>query len=164
MAANHTWVYDPRKITVIIGGEEVYGWAEGSMVSVDLADDITSTTRGIDGRDKTVNINPMTDGTCTITLQATSPFNKTLYLWAQAYKLGASATIAPIAPFSLRDPSGIAIETTCWLQQAPSNAMGQEVGELQWTLHLDDALPKTNESWAAATSVGSILGINIPSL
>lgn len=164
MASNHTWVYDPRKITVTIGGEEVYGWAEGSMVSIDKADQTTSTTRGIDGRDMTVNINPMRDGTVTIALQHTSPFNKVLYTWAEAYANGFSASVLPIAPFSLNDPSGITIETTCWLEQVPSYAMGQETGELSWTLHLADALPKTNESWASAKNLGNILGINLPSL
>ncbi len=164
MASNHTWVYDPRKTVTVIGGEEVYGWAEGSMISFDKADQVTTTTRGIDGRDKTVNINPMIDGTCTITLQHTSPFNKVLFNWAEAYSRGFSGTILPIAPFSFKDPAGLSIETTCWLEQVPSVAIGQETGELQWVLHLNDVLPKTNDSWAAATNLGNILGINLPSL
>lgn len=163
MASNHTWVYDPRKTTTTIGGEEVYGWAEGSMIEFSKADQTTSTTRGLDGRDMTVNINPMRDGTATITLQHTSPFNKVLYTWAESYQNGFSSTILPIAPFSFRDPSGLSIETTCWLEQVPSVSIAQETGELQWVLHLADVLPKTNESWAAAKNLGNILGINIPS-
>lgn len=163
MASNHLWTYDPRKVTVLIGGEEVYGWAEGSMVSCDKADQTTTTTRGIDGRDLTVNINPMRDGTCNITLQHTSPFNKVLYTWAESYQNGFSSQILPIAPFSLRDPSGAVIETMCWLEQVPSYSLGQETGELSWTLHLADALPKTNDSWASATNIGTILGVQLPS-
>lgn len=151
--------YDPRKVTTTLGGETVYGYSEGSLISISKADQVTTTTRGVDGKDLTININPMSDGTATLTLQHTSPFNKYLYTWAEAYKLG--RTELYFVPFEMNDPSGAYIATYAWLESVPDYALGQETGELSWVIHLQDATPKPNQSYARASGLASLIGANL---
>ena len=154
--------YDPRKVNQTLGGQTIYGFSEGSLATITKADQVTTTTRGVDGRDMTININPMADGTLQISLQHTSPFNKVLYTWAEAYKLG--RTELYFVPYELEDPSGAYISTFAWLESVPDYALGQETGELTWTLHLQDALPKANQSYARAQNIAGLVGANIPTL
>lgn len=158
MSFNVPLVYDPRKVTSTIFGETISGFVEGSLISIDKADNITTTTRGVDGRDLTLNINPMTDGTATFSLQHTSPFNKLMYKWAQVYQTGVpNGEYAFFVPFEMKDPSGAYISTVAWLETVPSLALAQETSELTWVIHLQDAMPRTNESWARVAGVAGLI-------
>jgi hypothetical protein len=160
--ANHVWTFDPRKVNVTLGGQEVFGWSEGSMFTISKADQVTTTTRGVDGRDMTININPMADGTFSMSLQHTSPFNKVMYKWAEAYKLGLAASY--IMPFQMRDPSGAYVNTLCWLETVPDYSVAQETGELTWVIHLQDSTPKPSESYSQASglaAVADLVGIKL---
>lgn len=163
MSANYTLVFDPKKVTVTIGGQTVYGYSEGSLIQVDKADNVTTTTEGVDGNDTTINVSPKRGGTATLTLQHTSPFNKYLYAWAEAYARDpSSATV--IMPFQMDDPSSVQINTICWLEQVPSLGIGAETSELQWVFRLKDATPKSNTAYSFATGLGDLVGIQLPTL
>ena len=158
--SNYTLTYDPKKVTITIGTQTVFGFSEGSLVQIDKADNVTSTTRGVDGRDLTINFNPMRDGTATISLQHTSPFNKVLYAWWESSQLGLDV----ILPFQVSDDASIQLNTVCWLEQIPSLSLGQETGELQWVVHLRDAVPKSNAAYSMAVGLGDVIGVKLPSL
>lgn len=159
--SNYTLVYDPKKVSVTIGGQTVFGYAEGSLISIDKADNVTSTVEGCDGNDTTISVSPKRGGTATLTLQHTSPFNKFLYAWAEAYARDpSSATV--LMPFQIDDPASVQINTICWLEQVPSFGLAAETSELSWVFRLKDATPKSNTAYSFATAIGDLSGIQLP--
>lgn len=63
--------YDPEKVSVIIGGLVITGFADSSVVTVARNEDIVSTTVGSQG-DVAYSENANQSGTITLSLQSTS--------------------------------------------------------------------------------------------
>lgn len=155
MAGPELNVYDPKQVTLTIGGQTVTGFAEGSKLTITKTDGITSTTRGMDG-DLSIDIINMADGTCTFTLLHNTSFNKTMRDWAYSYR--SNSTRIPYVPFEMNDPSGGKLATQCWLETQPDYDVAQATGEQAWTVHLQDAVLKSNTGLSRLDAAAKVFG------
>lgn len=161
MSLNLPLVYDPKRVTQTLGGVTVTGFVEGSKVSVSKADGITSTTRGIDGDDISININNQKDGTVSFTLMHNHPFNRSMMAWHNAY---IQKTGPYYLPYELNDPSGVSLTTIAWLETQPDYEAAQETGELTWVMHVRDANLQPSQNIARLSAASIFSGVNLGSL
>jgi hypothetical protein len=150
-------VYDPKQVTLTIGGQTVTGFAEGSKVTITKTDGLTSTTRGMDG-DISIDIINMVDGTATFTLLHNTSFNDTMRDWAYSYR--SKTTRIPYVPFEMNDPSGGKISTVAWLETQPDYDVGQATGEQAWTVHLQDAVVKNTRGLSRLDAASKLSGFS----
>jgi hypothetical protein len=124
--------YDPRKVTVSIGGINAEGFADGTFISVSRNNQTWTTVSGASGEVSRSKSNDFT-GTIELTLLQTSKTNDFL----------TSKLIADEGPdnagkfaFALIDANGTTLvgSTECWVQQPPTIEYGKELGDRVWTL------------------------------
>jgi hypothetical protein len=112
------------------------GRADGDFVTTEFNSELYTSKVGADGeltRSKTNDFSAK----ITIKLMSTSQGHKILlglYNAARAEPNGGD-----LAPFQLRDRNGGLVEhaETAWIEKAPANAFGKEVGEREWILATD---------------------------
>ena len=63
--------YDPKKVSLVVNGRMITGFATDSMITVARSEDIVTTAVGVQG-DVTYNENANESGTMTVTLSGTS--------------------------------------------------------------------------------------------
>lgn len=154
-------VYDVGRVTQTLGGATITGFAEGSKVTITKADAVTSTSRGIDGTDITINLVNMKDGTVSFNLMRNSEFNKSMMAWHNAY----IQKVGPYyLPYQLEDPSGYSLNTVAWLETQPDYEAAQETGEVTWVLHVQDANMQPSQSAATAAFTSIFTGVTLGSI
>lgn len=155
MASKFLATYDPDKVAIILNGEEVYGFADGEMVTVERNEDIFNNLVGSKGEVSRA-FNRNTTGTITIRLQHTSPFVKRIMEYAIADSTGA---IPPIMNFIIKDPSSNdqIIATQCWLNVDASHAWGNEVGTREYQFFAVNVVSAPNINLAAGLAFAAAL-------
>lgn len=126
MASDFLATYDPNEVQIILNGEEVYGFPDGDMVTVERSEDLFNNMVGTKGEvSRALNRNK--SGIITIRLQHTSPFVKRIMEYAIADSFGG---IPPIMNFIIKDPSSNdqVIATQCWLNTDATHSWSNEVG------------------------------------
>lgn len=147
-------VYDPKKCSLVIGGFDITGYPEGSRLTITKVDGVTTTTRGMDG-DMVVNIVNMEDGILSFNLLKSSSDNQKMMWWKKVMKEDAQAYT--FMPVSFNDPTGFAIKTLGWLETQADYEAGAEIGEMTWTVHLQDASLNPDNTTATLASVDQLL-------
>ena len=124
--------YDPKKVTVSLGGINAEGFADGTFVSISRNNQTWSTVSGASGEVSRSKSNDFS-GTIELTLMQTSKTND----WLAAKLLADEGPDnAGKFAFGLIDANGTTIigATECWVQQPPTVEYGKELGDRVWTL------------------------------
>lgn len=118
--------YDPKAVICQINGEDVYGFADGDMITVEKNTELFNVQVGSQGevvrgviRDSTYRI--------TIRLLHTSP---QIRKFENMKAVDSVFQIPPALAFVLRDPSSYekVFAAQCWLQAEPSRSWGDAPG------------------------------------
>ena len=127
--------YNPKKVTVIVGGAIMGGFSDGGLVTVARNEQAMTLQMGTDGeaaRSKTNN----KAGLITISLLQTSPSNAILQGFASADELSDSGVFSVL----IKDNSGSSLYAaeTAWVQKVPDSEFAREAGARDWILETDN--------------------------
>jgi hypothetical protein len=127
--------YDPKQVSVIVGGVIGSGFTDGTFVVAERNEDAWNLKVGVDGigtRAKSGN----KSGKVTITLHQSSSFNDTLSGFAQADELSNTGAV----PLLIRDASGRTLCTalTAWVKKYANAEFAKEVSNRVWVLETDE--------------------------
>lgn len=117
-----TPVYNPKNVTINLFGYALEGLAPDTFIEFALNSDTTDEEVGGDGS-VSISMSPDETGTCTISLQQSSPSN---ILLSGILALQAEQGTIVSGAFTVKDPSGtvIAKMTGAHIKTAPSVAIG----------------------------------------
>lgn len=123
--------YDPKAVTVVVGGKLIDGFGADTFVTVTRDDDDWQKMIGVDGtgaRAKTNN----TAGSISITLLHTSPANSLLMALVTADQQSATGAV----PVLIRDTNGstLCFAASAWVKKMPDVSFQKNVNERTWTL------------------------------
>lgn len=126
--------YDPKKVIATFGGSEIIGFAEGTFITVERAEDSFSVQTGSDGETLRVR-NRNRAGTITLTLMQSSPSNDIL---SAAWILDENAGKG-VAPFGLAEKGGTTsvVAPNTWVQKPATVEYGKEASSREWVLSSD---------------------------
>lgn len=113
------------------------GRVDGDFVTTEFNSELYTSKVGADGEVTRSKTNDFS-GKITIKLMSTSEGHQIL---TRLFNIArASLNGDDMAPFQLRDRNGGLVEhaETAWIEKAPSNAVGKEVGEREWVLATDN--------------------------
>ena len=126
--------YDPKQVSVVVGGATLSGYADDTFVEVARDEDMWALNIGADGEGARSKSNNRS-GTVTITLQQTSEGNRILSDLAVADEL----TNSGVFPCLVKDSSGASIHVAeqAWVQKMPDSAYARESGTREWVIRTD---------------------------
>ncbi len=131
MAEVHT--YDPNKVTVIVGGFPMTGYADGTFVEIEPMGDNATSQSGADGE---VARAMGTDQrhSVKITLQQTSASNDILSSLRNLDRVSGGGAMFPVA---ITDLSGRTLfgASQGWIAKMPNMGFGKELTNREWMLH-----------------------------
>lgn len=127
--------YNPKKVSVIVGGKIISGFTDGNFIKAARNSDMWSLKTGVDGiatRSKTND----KSGKITITLHQSSPSND--YLSTLALSDEASDTGA--VPILIRDSNGTSLVSclTGWVKKLADGDYEKEVANRVWVIETDE--------------------------
>lgn len=127
-------VHDPQKIKVTFAGRSLdHGRDEGDFISTEYTQEQTKTHVGADGS-VTVSQTADQSGKATINCMSTSDTHRLLTaLYERQRAVGVEFGV-----FQILDLNNNIVERSAqaWIQAAPANAYGAEVGKRAWVLGL----------------------------
>lgn len=123
--------YDPKGVSLIIGGHIVQGYADGSFVKVARNNDAYTTKVGADGEPSRTKNNDKS-GTVEITILQSSASNDVLSGYALADELNNGGQV----PVLVKDNNGtsIYVSESGWVKKIPDADLGKEMGERTWVI------------------------------
>jgi hypothetical protein len=129
--------YDPKNISIILGGKIITGFADGTWIEVDRNEDAWTLKVGVDGEGARAKNNNKS-GKVTITLMQTSSSNDVLSAYALADELGNAGAV----PFFMKDSNGSSLFTalTMWVKKMAKADNAKEVKERVWVLETDELI------------------------
>jgi hypothetical protein len=127
--------YDPKAISMIVGGKIMSGFADGTFIEVERNEQAFTLKVGVDGEGTRAKSNNKS-GKITITLMQSSSSNDALTAFAAADELSNSGAV----PSYLKDNLGTTIVAaqTSWVQKYPKIGFAKDVETRQWVLETDD--------------------------
>lgn len=127
--------YDPKAVTVSVGGIPIGGFADGTFLNIEMDEDAFTKEVGADGETSRAKSNN-NGATVTLTLAQTSPSNDVLTGFAEADRL-ANAGVVPIL---VRDGSGTStlFSATGWVRKKAPAPFSKEIEEREWVLDVAD--------------------------
>jgi hypothetical protein len=130
--------FDPKSVSVIVGGHAVQGFAEGTFVLVAPNADEFSDVAGSQGEVSRARISDRR-ADVTITLQQTSPSNDVLSGFAELDRLSPNG--AGVVSFLLRDGQGTTLVRAVegWVKRRPDVEMSNEIKNREWVIRLAEA-------------------------
>ena len=128
--------YDPRQVAVFVDGQEIVGFAEGTMISVERSNPRWSADVGAKGEATAVRSADDT-ATATITLKHNSVSNQLLHqLWAEQDEPGRQIS------FSVTDRNfdgNVSVSgSDCKIMNLPTFTRGAEVESVEWEILIFD--------------------------
>lgn len=125
--------YDPSQVQVIIGGNIMSGYADGTFISVERDENSFTKHVGTDGdvsRSKTSN----KSGTMTLTLAQTSLSNDIL----SALHLADELSNNGVVPVMIKDNSGTTLlfAGESWIQKPANTEFSNEITDREWIMDL----------------------------
>lgn len=125
--------YDPGQVQVLVGGNIMSGYADGTFVVVERDEDAYSKHSGTDGDVSRAKTNNKT-GTMTLTLAQTSLSNDIL----DAIRLADELSNSGVVPVMMKDGSGntLLFAAEAWVRKMPSSEYGNEITDREWVLDL----------------------------
>ena len=127
--------YDPSQVVCTFLGSPITGYADGTFVKVDRAEDGFALKVGAAG-EAARSRNKNKSGTISFTLMQTSPMNDILSAAADADELLGTGVGAAM----VKDINGttLVLAATAWIKKRPSVEFGKEVGDREWVLESDN--------------------------
>ncbi len=123
--------YDPKKVSVIVGGHIVEGYADGTFVGVARNNDAWTRTGGADGEQTRAKSNDKS-GTVTLTLMQSSLSNAILSGFTTADELNNGGTF----PLLVKDSNGSEVHAAeiAWVQKRSDSGFGKENENREWVI------------------------------
>lgn len=130
-------VYDPKQISIIVGGKILSGFADGTFLKVERNEQAYTLKVGVDGEGARAKNNNKS-GKFTFTLMQTSSSNDVLSAYASADELGNAGAV----PVLVKDHNGTSVATaaTAWVQKLPDLEDAKEITMRTWVLETDELL------------------------
>lgn len=127
--------YDPKQVSVIVGGKIMSGFADGTMVKVERNEQAFTLKVGVDGEGTRAKSNNRS-GKITISLMNSSRSNDDLSALALADEVSNSGIAAAL----VRDASGrtLCAAATAWVQKFPDSEFAKEPNVRTWVIETDD--------------------------
>ena len=123
--------YDPKQVQVIVDGNPITGFADGTFVEVEFDEQQWNKVTGADGLTSRAKTNNYA-GTITVTLLATSNGNDILSnLWNRDRRSNTG-----VANVLIKDSTGRTVWSSAqtWVQQMPGQAFSKDTEERAWIL------------------------------
>lgn len=127
--------YDPSQVVATVGGRPLAGFAPGTFIEAERAEDAYSMTVGIDGEGTRSKSNNKS-GTVKFTLLSSSDSNDILSGFAAADELNNGGLV----PVLIKDLSGRALIACeqAYVKKLPILGFDNEVREVEWILETDN--------------------------
>jgi hypothetical protein len=129
--------FDPKNVSVIIGGTIIGGFTDGTFITAERNEDMWTLKVGVDGIGTRVKTNNQS-GKITLTLHQSSPSNDYLSSLATTDEL----TNAGAVPALVRDNGGTSLATalTAWVKKFANLEDGKEVANRVWVIETDQLI------------------------
>ena len=126
--------YDPKLVSVVVGGFPISGFADGTFVTVERNEDSWTTQIGTDGEGTRSKSNNKS-GRITISLMQTSQSNDILAGFEKSDELSNSGQV----PVLINDNLGNALHSaeTAWVVRPANAEYAREAGPREWILETD---------------------------
>lgn len=123
--------FDPKAVSLIVGGHIVGGFADGTFVSVERNNDSYSRVGGADGEQTRARSNDKS-GRFTFTLLQSSTSNSVLQGFQIADEVGNSGQV----PVMVKDGNGseLVVAAAAWVVKPANVEHGKEVSNREWVL------------------------------
>lgn len=123
--------YDPKNVSVIVGGHIVQGYEDGTFVKVARNNDMWTTKVGADGEGARAKSNDKS-GTIEITLMQSSASNDILTGYALADEINNGGQV----PVLVKDNNGTSLHAmeSGWIKKMPDDERNKEVGAVTWII------------------------------
>lgn len=128
--------FDPKDVSVIIGGAIMQGFANGTFINVERAEDAYSTDVGADGEPLRVKSNnKMT--TITLTLMQSSDSNSII----SAFAILDEKSNAGVVPILIKDNGGdtLIVGGRGWVRKMANVEYGKESTNREWIFDLAES-------------------------
>lgn len=121
--------YDPKLIIVTFGVTPIFGFAEGTFLSVERNGDGFEKSKGADGTVDRINKNAF-DGMITLTIKQTSLTNDALSAIFNADQL----SNAGVFPMLVKDLNGLTLVSApqAWIKKDPNMEYSDSLGTREW--------------------------------
>ena len=120
--------YDPMKVSVVVDGRAVTGFADSSVVTVTRSEDIVSTTVGTQG-DVVYSENANRSGTFALSLQVTSAPMPWLRNIAKSRK-----EVSVVISDANQSPAEVVSASRCRITKIPDNKKEKTAGSVDITI------------------------------
>ena len=120
--------YDPRKVSVVVDGRIVTGFADSSMITIARSEDIVSTSVGTQG-DVVYSESANRSGTLTMSLQSTSASLVWLKNIAKSRK-----EISVVITDASQTPAEVTNASRCRITRIPNNKKEKTAGSVDVTI------------------------------
>lgn len=130
--------YDPKKVTVNIGGHIAEGFADGTFISASRNNQTFNLVSGASGETARAKSNDLS-GTVELTLMQTSATNDFL---SSKLLLDEGPQSSGKFSFAVLDANGTTVlqSTEMWVQQPPTTEFAKEMSERAWTLETGELI------------------------
>jgi len=127
--------YDPAQNSLIMGGQIMEGFAEGTFINITRNADSFSLVIGADGSGTRTKSNDRS-GKIAITLQQTSPSNDVLQGFLTADELNNGGQFTALH----KDNSGRTVNAaeTAWVMKPPDQGFAKEAENREWVIETDN--------------------------
>lgn len=126
--------FDPKQVSIIIGGHIVQGFADGTFIKAARNNDAFALKIGADGEGARAKSNDKS-GTIEITLLQSSASNDVLSGFATADEISNAGQV----PALVKDGNGTTLveALTAWVKKKADVEMGKEITDRVWVLETD---------------------------
>jgi len=133
-----TATYDPKKVSVIVSGRQITGFADGTFINVTRDTESFTDNVGSDGEVARTRSND-NRGSIVITLQQISDSNDFLSQLLAADELNGGGVFNVL----VRDQLGRAIyqAAEAWIQKPADSEFAREAGSREWTIRCAELIP-----------------------
>lgn len=125
------FTYDPKEVSILVGGVRIHGFAEGTFFTVSREKELWAKSVGSDGEGIRSKSNDRS-GRAAMTLQDSSDSNLVL----QAFQTADDLTGSGIITLKVKDKNGSdnVIAPQVWVVGPPDLEKAQEAGAVEWFL------------------------------
>lgn len=126
--------YDPKDISIIVGGVPISGFADGTFVEIERNEDMFALTVGADGEGARSKSNNRS-GTLKFTLLQTSDSNQ----YMSALALIDEQSNAGAVPVMVRDNLGksVFLAESAWIKKMATSTFSKSIESREWVMETD---------------------------
>jgi hypothetical protein len=126
--------YDPKQVTLVIGGHIMFGFADDDFIEVERDEDAFTKKTGVDGTTTRAKNNVRT-GKITFRLMQSSASNDDLQALAYNDEIGNSGAV----PVTCKDGNGRSVFSAQngWVKKLPKAGYKKDVDMREWVIDTD---------------------------